>query len=217
MIIHSRDDWGAKAPKSVTPRTPGSFLGTVVHWFGSPVASKSHAGCDDLLRGVQNAHMSNKEEGYVDIAYNMAFCPHGHAYTLRGINRQGGANGTTQANHDYIAIVYMAGKGDLFPQPAEEALTDLLHWAWDSGVGKIVRTHGSITGSECPGPLVKKYVDDKEYLTVPPKPKALRVDVVTKEFKLSDQVYKNPAVQARITRALNSGFEVKLSPSKKGT
>jgi hypothetical protein len=222
MIIHSRAEWGALEALKVTRRQPSSFKGTVIHWFGTPRAAKTHAGCDDLLRSVQRTHQANKDEGYSDIAYNMAVCPHGHCYTLRGLNRQGGANGTTQTNKDYVAFVYMAGVGDPFPTIAKKAMTELLHWAWDQGVGKQVLTHGSITGSACPGPPVTKWVKEKGYLPNPKpvisKPKVgLRVDVATPSWKLSDQLYKNPAVQARIVRALNSGETVRIAPSKKGT
>jgi hypothetical protein len=215
MVIHSRADWGAKPAESVTSRLPSSFKGIVVHWFGSPVAAKTHAGCPKLLRSVQAGHQAGE---YNDIAYNLAVCPHGHCYELRGIRRQGGANGNTRTNQDFIAIVYMAGVGDPLTEPAEKALRELIHWAWGKGVGKIVKTHGSITGSACPGPPLTKWVKDKEYIVATPvKKPGLRVDVITAEYKLSDQLYSSTAVQARIKRSLNSGKKVRLEPSKKGT
>ena len=39
-----REQWGAKKPKSVTPRSPSELSGVAVHWFGSPRAAGSHDG-----------------------------------------------------------------------------------------------------------------------------------------------------------------------------
>ena len=68
------------------------------------------------LRSVQNGHMApgglGTSGGASDIAYNHAVCPHGVAYTLRGFGVQTGANGTTRANEDYAAVVYMGGTKD---------------------------------------------------------------------------------------------------------
>jgi flagellum-specific peptidoglycan hydrolase FlgJ len=162
----SRSQWGAKAPKSVTKLSPRELAGVAVHWFGSPRAAKSHDGCAELLRSVQNTHMSpgglGTKNGGNDIAYNHAVCPHGHAFTLRGFGVQTGANGDSQSNSDYAAIVYMAGEGD--PPPSDEArevIADVIR-AWQKkGAGPLVKPHRFFTGSDCPGPDLLDWVDLK--------------------------------------------------------
>lgn len=165
MRIIPRREWGARPAKSVTPQRPDRLRGIVVHWFGSPTSKKRHKDCPRQLQAVQRTHMMNKDEGYVDIAYNFAVCPHGAVYELRGWNRRSGANGTSQANKEFLAIVVMAGTGDPFPIEARVSLRQLIWRAWDvKKVGKIVKRHGSITGSSCPGPIIGKWVNDKRYL-----------------------------------------------------
>lgn len=161
--IHPRSDWGAKRPKSRTSRDPGSLAGVAVHWFGIPKAAKSHDGCDALLRSVQNSHMSNAKEGFVDIAYNHAVCPHGHAYELRGFGVQTGANGTTEANRSHAAVVYMAGEGDPFTAAAKPVLAELIRMWRQKGAGPDVKPHGFFTGSSCPGPQIAAWIKSREF------------------------------------------------------
>jgi hypothetical protein len=159
----SRSQWGAKAPKAVTKLSPTALAGVAVHWFGSPRAAKSHDGCAALLRSVQNTHMSpgglGTKSGGNDIAYNHAVCPHGHAFTLRGFGVQTGANGDSQSNHDFAAIVYMAGEGD--PPPSGEVLAliaDVIRVWQKKGAGPLVKPHRFFTGSDCPGPELFDWV-----------------------------------------------------------
>ena len=114
VTIIPRAEWGAVKPKSRTLLPPDRLDGVAVHWFGSPVAAKSHDQCAALLRSVQQGHLNNKKENYSDIAYNHAVCPHGSAYELRGFGVQTGANGFGAANRSHASIVYMAGTGDKF-------------------------------------------------------------------------------------------------------
>jgi Mannosyl-glycoprotein endo-beta-N-acetylglucosaminidase len=162
----SRDKWGAKRPKAVTKLSPTALAGVAVHWFGKPRASKSHDGCAALLRSVQDTHMSpgglGTKNGGNDIAYNHAVCPHGVAFTLRGFGVQTGANGDSQSNRDYAAVVYMAGEGD--PPPSDEVralIADVIR-AWQAkGAGPLVKPHQFFTGSDCPGPDLLDWVDLK--------------------------------------------------------
>lgn len=126
-----------------------------MHWFAIPRARPNHSECDDLLRSVQRAHQQGE---FNDIAYNHGVCIHGTLYELRGFGVQTGANGTSASNRDYAAVVAMMGTGDK-PTPAVYAgLKDLIR-AWRvKGAGHQVRTHGSITGSQCPGPEITAWV-----------------------------------------------------------
>jgi hypothetical protein len=162
--IISRDQWGAAKPKSRTPRACKQLDGVAIHWFGSPKAARSHDGCAALLKSVQRGHMNNPTEKYVDIAYNHAVCPHGSAFELRGFDVQSGANGFGSANRSHAAIVYMAGTGDPFTDEAKPVLAELIR-AWQKkGAGADVKPHGFFTGSTCPGPDIRSWLDAKGYL-----------------------------------------------------
>lgn len=164
MEILPRSAWGALPAKGCTSQDPANLDGVVVHWFGSPRAAATHAGCDDLLRGVQKTHMApgglGTPNGALDIAYSHAVCPHGSIYELRGFNCRTGANGNADVNARYGAVVYMAGTGDPLTPVGEEAMGWIVR-KWVRKTKGEVRTHGSITGSECPGPILTLWVKEK--------------------------------------------------------
>lgn len=159
--IIPRAGWGAVKAKRRTPLPPERLDGVCVHWFGSPIAARSHDQCPALLRSVQQGHLSNKKENYSDIAYNHAVCPHGSAYELRGFGVQTGANGFGAANRSHAAIVYMAGTGDKFTEEAKQTLAELIREWQKQGAGLDVEPHGHFTGSTCPGPDVLAWLPQK--------------------------------------------------------
>jgi hypothetical protein len=163
----SREEWGAKPPKSVTRRDPSELSGVAVHWFGDPRAAQSHDQCIKLLQGVQRTHMGpgglQVPSGGADIAYNHAVCPHGVAFTLRGFGVQTGANGDQASNRAYAAVVYMGGADKhSADKPTKEALPVLAEVIrlWQAkGAGPLVKPHHFFTGSDCPGPDLMKWVE----------------------------------------------------------
>jgi hypothetical protein len=156
MEIQPRSAWGAVPPDRRTLVKPSDLEGVTVHWFGSPKAAASHAGCDDLLRGVQKGHMApgglGVPDGGSDIGYNHAVCPHGTVYELRGFGVKTGANGTAEGNAKHCAIVYMAGVGDPFTEAGKVGLNFLISEWRKRGAGTAVSPHARWTGSSCPGP-----------------------------------------------------------------
>ena len=161
----SRREWGAKPPKKVSKRDPSTLSGVAVHWFGKPSAAASHEGCPALLRGVQNTHMApgglGVPEGANDIGYNHAVCPHGVAYTLRGFDVQTGANGNSRANREYASVVYMGGEKDGRPvtEEARPVIAEVIRLWQEKGAGPLVKPHGFFTGSTCPGPDLREWLD----------------------------------------------------------
>ena len=161
----SREEWGAKPPRKVTKLDPSNLSGVAVHWFGSPSAASSHEGCAALLRSVQNTHMApgglGTKGGANDIGYNHAVCPHGLAHTLRGFGVQTGANGNSRANSEYAAVVYMGGEKDGRPvtKEAEPVIAEIIRMWQQKGAGPLVKPHGFFTGSTCPGPDLRKWLD----------------------------------------------------------
>ena len=161
----SREEWGAKPPRKVTKLDPSNLSGVALHWFGSPSAASSHEGCAALLRSVQNGHMApgglGTKGGANDIGYNHAVCPHGIAHTLRGFGVQTGANGNTRANSEYAAVVYMGGEKDGRPvtEEARPVIAEVIRLWQKQGAGPLVKPHGFFTGSKCPGPDLRKWLD----------------------------------------------------------
>ena len=220
LSITPRSKWGAKPAKSFVAADPKAWKGVVCHWFGSPKAAHDHAGCPALLRSVQRTHMApgglGVKAGGADIAYNVAVCPHGVAYALRGLARRTGANGTSAANRDYCAVVAMIGAGDKPSGELKDTLREVIAHVRSLGAGPEVITHGSITGSACPGPELSAWVRVKAF---EPKPAVKKptvyppgvlpnvtstaefrvdVDVPGRPEKLRDQDPASPVVAGRI-------------------
>ena len=170
LTIISRAGWGAKPPESRTPWNVANLEGICQHWFGVPRAAATHAGCDDLLRGVQRSHQAGE---FSDIAYNFGVCPHGSVYEFRGWNTQTGANGNQDLNTRFLAIVYMAGTGDPLTPKGRDALIALYQEAFRKGVGVKAVGHGDVapTGTQCPGPPLKNFLASGVWRPKPPSTK----------------------------------------------
>lgn len=218
LSITPRSAWGAKPAKSFVASDPKKLKGVTVHWFGVPKAAHDHAGCPALLRSVQRTHQAGE---FSDIAYNHAACQHGVVYALRGFDRQTGANGTKTANRSYAAVVAMIGEGDKPSGELKDALRAVIAEWRARGAGPEVITHGSITGSACPGPELSAWVRVKAFEPKPPvkKPRVpvevyrppgvlpnsvsttefrVDVDVPGRPEKLRDQDPASPVVVGRI-------------------
>ncbi|MBA2385393.1 MAG: hypothetical protein H0V68_12130 [Actinobacteria bacterium] len=161
--IIPRSEWGAAQPRRRTKLRPDRLDGVAVHWFGRPRAAADHAGCPDLLRRVQQAHLNDPRERYADIAYNHAACPHGIAYELRGYGVCAGANGYGAANRSHAAIVYMAGTGDPLTHDGQHALAALIRAWQERGAGLDVQPHSHFTGTSCPGPEISTWLPQRPW------------------------------------------------------
>ena len=202
--IEPRSAWRAKPAKRFVAADPRSWKGVCVHWFGSPKASHDHAGCPALLRSVQRTHMApgglGVKDGGSDIGYNVAVCPHGVAYALRGLARRTGANGTSAANRDYCAVVVMIGEGDKLSGEAKNTLREVIAHVRSLGAGQEVVRHGTFTGSACPGPELSAWVNVKAYEPKPP-PKKTQPPVVRPPGVLDPVVTTTTSVPFTYTTA----------------
>jgi hypothetical protein len=94
------------------------------------------------------------KQGWKDIAYDVVGCPHGNTYQGRlGTNNGTGANGTREANEDYMAVMGLIGDGEE-PTPAlYVAIRDGIKMCQDVGAGEEITGHGAFVNTPCPGPL----------------------------------------------------------------
>lgn len=165
--IISRAAAGLEPPRSVTPLAPSRLRGVCVHYFGNPRLARDHRHCAARWRSVQQAHLANTAEGYVDIAYNHGVCPHGFIFEGRGFGVRAGANGTREANTTHAAVVYMGGRGDALTPEARHALIRLIEKWRVLGAGRDVRRHGQFVRTECPGEHVAAFLHDRYAVTLP--------------------------------------------------
>lgn len=152
VVVHSRKSWTSTDPKSVSHNiTPE---GCTVHWGGnSPWGGKrpEHTRCASILRAYQSYHMNTN--GWVDIAYNYAACPHGHVYELRGKGVRSAANGTNSGNQRSYAIVYIAGAGDELTIQGKAAI----HEAAKQLGEPLKWVHSDWKSTGCPGDDIRAW------------------------------------------------------------
>lgn len=148
--------WGARKRRR-HPGTldPAQVVGVALHWPGMAQPLRDPAAVRAALRSWQNYHMDTN--GWSDIAYQGAVDQDGHYYVLRGLRRRSAANGNTDLNLRYGALLLVLAPGE---QPSKKMTKK---------VRKVIRRHrrkfphstrivghGEIRpgGTACPGPAV---------------------------------------------------------------
>lgn len=150
----TRAEWGARAPRGVTPFTPDQ--GSTAHWEGPHMGSFPHSSCAAKVRGIQNFHMD--AQGWTDIAYTALICPHGYAFQGRWLNVRTAANGTSAGNNGWYAICYLGGQGDAFPDAAKRAMGTMFDYLDRNGAGGKENCHRDHKPTECPGNVICAWV-----------------------------------------------------------
>ncbi|MFI7234431.1 peptidoglycan-binding protein [Streptomyces cyaneofuscatus] len=142
-------------PVSAAPSQP-TAKGVKVHYLGSPVSTKllaDHKECLALWKDIRRSHLANKAEGYSDVAYNYAGCPHGYLLEGRGRGRRTGANGNQALNRAHYAIVGLVGSSGLTEPPDAmlSAIRDGIDILRGDGAGKEIKGHRDGHATACPG------------------------------------------------------------------
>lgn len=154
MNLVSRSQWGARAPKAVTPI--GAVSGVAIHYEGPHIGTFAHDLCDDKIRGIQNFHMNTR--GWNDIAYNFMVCPHGVVYECRGLRARSAAQGTNDGNNRYLAICFLLGVDDVFNDAMKQGGNDAIAHCRANGAGSEIRPHKSFHATACPGVPVSTWL-----------------------------------------------------------
>ncbi|MER6912864.1 peptidoglycan-binding protein [Streptomyces sp. NPDC000594] len=152
MKLITRAQWGAPAQSAASPIA--STRGVKVHYVGSAYPARAHDRCDDAVRSIRTTHLNDPDQNYVDIAYNMLVCEHGHVFEGRGALRRSGANGSTALNTDHYAVCALLGKTGL-TQPTDAmlgGLRDAIEYLRERGkAGTEIKGHRDGFATECPG------------------------------------------------------------------
>ncbi|MER5862361.1 N-acetylmuramoyl-L-alanine amidase [Kitasatospora sp. NPDC002040] len=163
MQFVSRAQWGAQPPRGDWRQIPGT-RGVKIHYEGTAVPADlpaDHDRCAGRVRAIQNAHMADRNEGWIDIAYTAVVCPHGQVFEGRGAHHQTGANGGASLNRDHYAVCAMVGDSGL-TEPTEamlHGLRDAVEWLQrDGGAGGEIKGHRDGYATSCPGGPLYRWV-----------------------------------------------------------
>jgi len=159
MRIISRTEWGARAARGRD--TIASTRGVKVHYMGAAVNRAlldDHGRCDDLVRSVQNGHMVGN--GWTDIAYNLAVCPHGFVFMGRGAHVLTAANGPGLNTDHYAVLALLGSSGLVKPTPNMlTGLSDAISWLRQHGdAGLDIAGHRDGYNTSCPGAELYRWV-----------------------------------------------------------
>ena len=146
----TRAQAGLVRPRSFSRNITPQRGGCAIHWGGPNQKLGAHSRCLEVWRSWQRYHM--KKHNWVDIAYTLGFCIHGYAFAGRGFNVRTAAQGTTDGNNRFYAIVFIGGEGDTVTVDAINAMRWCINEARTKGnAGLEVRRHSEFTDTSCPG------------------------------------------------------------------
>lgn len=160
MKLVSRAQWGARSPRG-TVSYLASAKGVKVHYTGGhvdPGIVKDHAKCVALVRQIQRQHMDGN--GWVDIGYSLAVCPHRYVFVGRGPHRLPAANGPG-LNAGHYAVLGLVGSSGLVEPPDEmlHGIRDAIEYLRKEGnAGNEIKGHRDGYATLCPGDRLYRWV-----------------------------------------------------------
>ncbi|KAL4895423.1 N-acetylmuramoyl-L-alanine amidase domain-containing protein [Aspergillus ambiguus] len=161
MRFVTREEWGAAAPNGdYTAMTDAK--GVKVHYLGPSFSGREHSECGAYMKSIQEMHMSDSSEGWMDIAYNLAVCEHGYVFDGRGKGHRSGANGDQELNAEHYAVLAFLAKEGV-TEPTDEQFTgvqDAIAYLRRAGAGDEIKGHKDGFDTECPGGPLYQLVQD---------------------------------------------------------
>lgn len=111
MARITRSQWGARPARSGPGRLdPRQVRGMVLHWPAMKEQLHDVKAVCAALRSWQAYHMDT--HGWSDIAYQEAIDQRGNTYVLRGLWKQSAANGDTDVNEEFGALLLVLAPGE---------------------------------------------------------------------------------------------------------
>jgi len=215
MRLVTRQQWGARPPRSVVPLPRSAIDTTVFHYSGADADEQAdHANCAGRVRGIQRYHMDTR--GWLDIAYSFLVCVHGYVFAARGYGVRTAATGP--ANGHSLAVCFLgndsAGRADVTPA-AQQAHVEIAR-AINERYGRVLRYagHRDFMATACPGDELYRYVRSAEFAraSAPSDPsKELRWLLPWLQWKLGGEAgprgapKKIPAGAWAVADAINAG------------
>jgi hypothetical protein len=152
--------------------------GIALHWPGGKSPIRGVANVKAALRAWQRDHMDR--QGWSDIGYQEAVDQDGNVYELRGLTIQSGANGGTDVNERFGAVLLVLAIGEEPTRAMIGAVRGRIarHRAIFPNSRRIVG-HQDVRPepTACPGPAVMRLIRAGEFDPAkrpPPKPKPTR-------------------------------------------
>jgi len=149
----SRSAWGARPPTNSSALIASEVDGTGIHYPGMGSRKLvTQAQVASALRGWQDYHMDDR--GWSDIAYQAAVDQAGRKWALRGLKIRSGANGDSDVNHRYGAILLVIGDDEPLSEALKATTREVVaEFRRYYPKGVLIRPHSAIRPdpTSCPG------------------------------------------------------------------
>lgn len=153
----TRSEWGARVEKSHTALDHAE--GVTCHWEGPTMGVFPHTSCASKVRGIQAFHMDIRK--WADIAYTGLVCPHGYVFEGRWAGKRTAAQGTNEGNAKSLAICYLSGAGDPWPEAARAGFAEVIFVLRAfNACGTKLWAHRDWHATQCPGDAITADVRD---------------------------------------------------------
>lgn len=201
----TRSQWGAKPAAAADPLSAFEVVGIAIHWPAMVHSLRGVEAVSAALRAWQAFHMS---KGWRDIAYQVAVDQDGNRYILRGLDGVSAANGDTDVNRRYGAVLAVLAPGEA-PTPA--MLDELRRVVADHR--RLFAKSTRIVGHQdirpeptaCPGPLMEAIVNSGLLEPVDPKREEREAKLAKARIrgaKWKRWLDRNRAFRARLRKSL---------------
>ncbi|MFI6902064.1 N-acetylmuramoyl-L-alanine amidase [Nonomuraea sp. NPDC050394] len=155
-----RRAWNARPPRGDYTQLDAT-RGVKVHYTGGrvdPGLTRDHAKCVALVQSIQNHHMDGN--GWIDIGYTYAVCPHRKVFEGRGPHHLPAANGAG-LNAGHYAVLGLVGNAGLV-QPPDTMLHGIIdaveHLRAKGAAGREIKGHRDGFATDCPGEALYAWV-----------------------------------------------------------
>lgn len=159
MTYYRRAQWRARAVAPGQRLDRNAVVGLALHWPGDSVRRETPAEVMAALRSFQTQHVDGN--GWRDIAYQEAVDQAGNVYRLRGLRYQSAANGDTDTNERYGAVLLLLAIGEKPSEAMRAAVRRVVtrHRQLFPRSTKLV-PHSAIRPdpTDCPGDLVRQLI-----------------------------------------------------------
>lgn len=134
--------------------------GLVVHYDGNNqgLAGKEHNECRNYWKRTRSFHVNTN--GWRDIGYSFAVCPHGYVLEGRGWGREQAAQ--PGGNRTWTSVTFMSGPSEKPTQAQLQAFGELRSHLKAKGLRDGLKGHRDFYATDCPGDILYAMVKSGE-------------------------------------------------------
>lgn len=162
MELVSRTNWRARTVRGAYTQMPAHPKGVKIHYTGgrvTPEIKSDHDLCGVLMRTIQTQHVDGN--GWMDIGYSFAVCPHRNVFVGRGLHHVPAANGPGLNSGHYAILAMVGNNGFTTPNtPMLLGIWDTIDYLRAHGVGKEIKGHRDGYPTACPGSWLYDWIRD---------------------------------------------------------